>query len=99
MQTQGTPHRPRSSKRTASTKTSQISVRLERATDQWLERRAGGRQRKASFVRRLIEQEMEREREKALLGMFNAAAEEVTREDREERETVLGGLALDGEKE
>jgi hypothetical protein len=34
-----------------------------------------------------------REREEALLAMFNEAAKEVTREDIEERESLLGGFA------
>lgn len=97
MQTQRTPTRSDVPKGRGSSKTRQISVRLETATDQWLEHRAGGRQRKATFVRELIKREMERERDEVLLGMFNVAAEEVTNADREEREALLGGLALDGE--
>ncbi len=71
----------------------QISVRIARETDAWLERRAGSGRNKAGFVRRLIERERERERERELLAMFNEAAAEVTEEDLQERESLLGGFA------
>jgi hypothetical protein len=71
----------------------QISVRIASDTDAWLERRAGSSKNKAGFVRRLIERERERERELELLKMFNEAAADVTAEDREERESLLGGFA------
>jgi hypothetical protein len=48
---------------------------------------------KTGFIRPLIERERERERELELLKMFNEAAADVTAEDREERESLLGGLA------
>ena len=75
-----------------STKSRQISIRVHRETDAWLERRAGGSQQKAAFIRQLIEREMAREREQTLLEMFNRAAAEATAEDVEERETLLGGF-------
>lgn len=75
------------------TKTHQISVRVQKETDTWLEKRAGGRQNKAEFIRQLIERERAREREQELLGMFNAAAADLTDQDREERESLLGGFA------
>lgn len=78
---------------TRSTKSRQISIRVQSETDTWLERRAGGKQKKAEFIRRLIEREMALEREQALLEMFNRASAEVTEEDFEERETLLGGFA------
>jgi len=73
----------------------QISVRIPRETDAWLERRAGSGKNKAGFVRHLIERERAREREGKLLAMFNAAAAHVTKEDLEERESLLGGFAGD----
>jgi chemotaxis methyl-accepting protein methylase len=72
----------------------QISVRVLRATDAWLERRAGGSSKKADFVRRLIEKEMAREKEEELLDVFNKAAAEVTEEDRSEREALLGAFVV-----
>jgi hypothetical protein len=76
----------------------QISVRVLRETDAWLERRAGGRSNKADFVRRLIEREMAREREEDLLDVFNKAAADVTESDRAEREELLGAF-VGGEEE
>ncbi|HEY7818285.1 MAG TPA: hypothetical protein VIG29_08705 [Vicinamibacteria bacterium] len=77
----------------------QISVRVLQETDAWLERRAGGRSNKADFVRRLIEQEMAREREKDLLEVFNKAAADVTEADRAERERLVGAFAAGEEKD
>jgi hypothetical protein len=71
----------------------QISVRIASDTDAWLERRAGSSKNKAGFIRRLIERERTREREAELLKMFNDAAADVTDEDREERESLLGGFS------
>jgi hypothetical protein len=71
----------------------QISVRVSRQTDDWLERRAGGRSNKADFVRRLIENEMARKRDEELLQMFNEAAASLTDADRIEREALLGAFA------
>lgn len=71
----------------------QISVRIASDTDAWLERRAGSSKNKAGFIRRLIERERTREREVELLKMFNDAAADVTGEDREERESLLGGFS------
>lgn len=70
----------------------QISIRISNDTDAWLEHRAGSGKNKAGFVRRLIERERERERELELLKMFNEAAADLTAEDREERESLLGGF-------
>jgi hypothetical protein len=75
------------------TKDRQISVRLASDIDDWLEARAGGNQNKAGFIRHLIERERAGEQEQLLLAMFNEAAAEVTEEDLEERETLLGGFA------
>ncbi|MBW8875312.1 MAG: hypothetical protein JF614_10150 [Acidobacteria bacterium] len=41
----------------------------------------------------IIEQEKAREREQELLQTFNEAAADVTGEDLEERESLLGGFA------
>jgi hypothetical protein len=75
----------------------QISVRVLRETDDWLERRAGGRSNKADFVRGLIEREMAREREENLLEVFNKAAADVTESDRVEQEALLGAFAANEE--
>lgn len=77
----------------ATAKDRQISIRIGSETDAWLERRAGGSRKKAGFVRRLIEQEKDREREQELLRMFNRAAEDVTDDDVEERESLIGGFS------
>lgn len=71
----------------------QISIRIPRDTDAWLERRAGSTKNKAGFIRHLIERERDRERERDLLAMFNEAAAHVTEEDLEEREALLGSFA------
>ena len=44
----------------------------------------------AEIIRKLIERERSRERERELLAMFNEAAADVTDEDLEEREILLG---------
>jgi hypothetical protein len=80
-----------------SVKGRQISVRVLRETDAWLERRAGGKSNKADFVRRLIEREMSREREETLLEVFNQAAADVTESDRAEREALLGAFSANEE--
>ena len=77
----------------AAAKDRQISVRIASDTDAWLELRAGGGQNKAGFIRQLIERERAREREQELLKMFNEAAADVTQEDLEERESLLGGFS------
>jgi hypothetical protein len=65
----------------ASAKDCQISVRIARDTDAWLECRAGSGKNKAGFVRQLIEREM-----------FNRAAADLNAADRAERESLLGGF-------
>jgi len=77
----------------ATAKDRQISIRIGSDTDAWLELRAGGGKNKAGFIRQLIELERAREREQVLLEMFNRAAADVTSEDLEERESLLGGFA------
>jgi hypothetical protein len=71
----------------------QISIRLASDTDAWLEARTGGGKNKARYIRKLIEWERSREREQELLAMFNEAAADVTDEDLEERELLLGGFS------
>lgn len=76
----------------ATAKDRQISVRIASETDAWLERRAGSSQKKAGFVRQLIERERAREREQELLAMFNEAAKDLSAEDLEERESLISGF-------
>ena len=71
----------------------QISVRIASDTDAWLEHRAGSSKNKAAFIRDLLEREKAREREQELLAMFNEAAADVTAEDLDERESLLGGFS------
>jgi hypothetical protein len=77
----------------APAKDRQISVRIPSETDAWLEHRAGSSKNKAAFIRHLLEREKAREREQELLAMFNAAARDVTAEDLEERDSLLGGFS------
>jgi hypothetical protein len=77
----------------ATAKDRQISVRIASDTDAWLDLRTGGGKNKAGFIRQLIERERARERERELLAMFNQAAADLTAEDFEERELLLGGFA------
>lgn len=74
----------------ATAKDRQISIRIAKDTDAWLELRAGSSKNKAGFVRQIIERERAREREQELLAMFNKAAADVTEEDLFERESLLG---------
>lgn len=69
---------------------SQISVRVSAAMDEWLERRAKEAGSKADVVRGLIRAEMAREDEERLRAMFDAAAVELTEDDRDERDHLLG---------
>jgi predicted DNA-binding protein len=77
----------------AGLKERQISVRMPEELDRWLQERAGGARRKAAFIRELVEKERAAEREEELLAMFNAAAEELTEADHEERERVVDAFA------
>lgn len=74
-------------------KEAQVSVRLSAGMAGWLERRAGEEGSKAEVVRALIEDEMAREEQERLRRMFDAAAEELTEEEREDRELLLGAFA------
>lgn len=75
------------------TRDSQVSVRISEAMTRWLERRAGTEGSKAEVVRTLIEEEMEREERQRLRAMFDAAAEELTDEEREDRDRLVGAFS------
>ncbi|MFY9822899.1 MAG: hypothetical protein WAM82_16075 [Thermoanaerobaculia bacterium] len=75
----------------------QISIRIGSETDAWLERRAGSSKNKAGVIRQIIERERAREREQELLRIFNRAAADVTGEDLEERESLLGAFVDGGQ--
>lgn len=70
----------------------QISVRIPGFVDEWLEKRAGKTGSKADVIRRLIEEEMAREEAEALRRMFDEAAAELTEEEREDRDLLLGAF-------
>ncbi len=71
----------------------QLNIRLTPATDQWLEQVAGGKEKKADYVRRLLEDDMRRRQEDVELAMFNRAAEDLAEEDYNERESLLGAFS------
>lgn len=74
-------------------KDAQVSVRISSRMEAWLARKAGKGQSKADVIRSLIEGEMTREASTRLTEMFDAAAAEVTEEDREDRELATGAFA------
>ncbi|HEX7239196.1 MAG TPA: hypothetical protein VF263_02940 [Longimicrobiaceae bacterium] len=78
-------------------KETQLNVRLDPAVDRWLERAAGGRDKRADYIRRLVEEDMRRTQEEAEVAMFNRAAEDLTEQDIEEREQLLGIFSNRGE--
>lgn len=71
---------------------SQVSVRISETMADWLERRAGTAGSKAEVVRTLIEEEMAREERERLRAMFDAAAEELTDEELEDRDRLVGAF-------
>jgi hypothetical protein len=73
-------------------KEAQVCVRIPTFIDEWLEKRAREIGSKADVVRALIEKEMAREEEVRLREMFDAAAAELTREDQEDRDLLLGAF-------
>ncbi len=73
--------------------TAQVSVRISGEVNSWLEQKSGTCASKAAFIRRLVENEMAREREEEELAMFNEAAADLSEEDLLERESLLGGFA------
>ena len=74
-------------------KDAQVSIRIPAPMNAWLQRHAGKQRTKADVVRRLIEAEIAREGAERLTEVFDAAARELTREDREDRELLLGGFS------
>jgi hypothetical protein len=73
-------------------KEAQVCVRIPTFIDEWLEKRARETGSKADVVRSLIEKEMSREEEVRLRAMFDAAAAELTEEEREDRDLLLGAF-------
>ena len=62
----------------------------------WLLRMAGQTGSKAEVIRGLIVAEMARAEEERLREMFDAAAAELTGQDRAERDQLLGGFEPGG---
>ncbi|MFN2383458.1 MAG: hypothetical protein ABR559_04245 [Gemmatimonadota bacterium] len=81
----------------ASTKTAQVSIRIPEVVLQWLDRRAGSARSRADIVRELLEEEMRREDAARLTEMFDAAAADLTPEEREDRDRLLGALSREDE--
>jgi len=82
---------PRTRSRRAA-KEAQICIRIPAFVDEWLASRASAVGSKADIVRDLIEREMLREEEDRLRAMFDAAAAELTEEEREDRNLLLGAF-------
>lgn len=78
--------------RSKSAKEAQVCVRIPGYIDQWLQARAEQLGSKADVIRTLIEEEMGREEEERLRRMFDAAADELTDEEREDRDLLLGAF-------
>jgi hypothetical protein len=76
----------------APAKEAQICVRIPAFVDVWLEARARELGSKADVIRGLIENEMVREEEDRLRAMFDAAAAELTEQEREDRDLLLGAF-------
>lgn len=74
-------------------KDAQVSLRISGRMEAWLARKAGKDRSKADVVRSLIEQEMAREAAARLTEMFDAAATDLTDEDRDDRDLVTGAFA------
>lgn len=74
-------------------KDAQVSVRIPASVNEWLRRRAGKHRTKAEVVRELIEAEMALEEADRIREMFDAAATELTAEDREDRDLILGAFS------
>lgn len=73
-------------------KEAQVCVRIPAFVDEWLEARAREIGSKADVVRSLIEREMTREEDDRLRAMFDAAAAELTEEERADRDLLLGAF-------
>lgn len=78
-------------------KSAQVSVRIPMTILEWLDRRAGTARSRADIVRELLEEEMRREDAARLTEMFDAAAADLTPEEREDRDRLLGALSRDEE--
>ncbi len=74
-------------------KDAQVSVRISGRMDEWLAWKAGKERSKAEVVRSLIEDEMAREAAARRTDMFDAAAADLTDEDREDRDLVTDAFA------
>ncbi|MGH7563649.1 MAG: hypothetical protein ACREK5_04405 [Gemmatimonadota bacterium] len=74
-------------------KDTQVSLRISSRMEAWLARKAGRERSKAEVVRSLIEEEMAREEAARMTDMFDAAAAELTDEDRDDRDLVTGAFA------
>ena len=74
-------------------KDAQVSIRISNRMEAWLARKAGKERSKADVVRSLIEEEMAREASARLTEMFDAAASELTEQDRKDRELATGAFA------
>ncbi|MFQ5889628.1 MAG: hypothetical protein ACE5JR_06205 [Gemmatimonadota bacterium] len=77
----------------ASSKSSQVSVRIDEEMANWIDRHLPQNGSRAEFVRDLLERQMRRERQERLREMFDRAAAELNREDLEEREDLLSSFA------
>jgi hypothetical protein len=67
----------------------QVNVRLDHELNEWLEEEAGGRRRRAGFIRELLARERRRARVDELRHMFDEAAGDVDDHERAEREALV----------
>lgn len=74
-------------------KETQLNLRLAVHLNHWIERQAGGPEKRAEYVRGLIESDMQQALEQAELEMFNQAAADLTDEDRAERELLISAFS------
>ena len=74
-------------------KDAQVSVRISSRMEAWLAQKAGRGRSKADVIRSMIEDEMDRESSARLTEMFDAAAAELTEEDRDDRDLITGAFA------
>jgi hypothetical protein len=77
-------------------KDAQVSVRISSRMEAWLAGKAGRKRSKADVIRSMIEGEMDREARARLTEMFDAAASDLTDQDRDDRELATGAF-VDGE--
>jgi hypothetical protein len=74
-------------------KDAQVSVRISSRMEAWLAGKAGRKGSKADVIRSMIEKEMDRETSARLTEMFDAAASDMTDQDRDDRELATGAFA------